>query len=65
MQKELDAASIDLLTVLQEGAIRMQDSRLNPLLILDLFDDGLVEISTKDASLSITGKGRYLVEHNA
>jgi hypothetical protein len=62
MHRELDAASIDLLTVLQTGTMRMQDSRVNPLLVLDLFDDGLVEVDAKDASLSLTAEGRRVAE---
>lgn len=65
MTHALDAASIDLLEVLQDGAMRMQDSRVNPLLVLDLFDDGLVEVDSKDASLSLTSKGRGLIETRA
>ncbi len=65
MTHALDAASIDLLEVLQDGAMRMQDSRVNPLLVLDLFDDGLVEVDSKDASLSLTSKGRGLIEIRA
>jgi hypothetical protein len=65
MTHALDAASIDLLEVLQDGAMRMQDSRVNPLLVLDLFDDGLVEVDSKDASLSLTAKGRCLIQTHA
>lgn len=64
MHRELDAASIDLLTVLQAGTMRMQDSRVNPLLVLDLFDDGLVEVDAKDASLSLTAEGRRVAENH-
>jgi hypothetical protein len=38
---------------------------VNPLLVLDLFDDGLVEVDSKDASLSLTAKGRGLIQTHA
>lgn len=65
MLNALDAASIDLLTVLQSGAMRMKDGRVDPLLVLDLSDDGLVDMNSRDASVSITDKGRSAIANTA
>jgi hypothetical protein len=60
MTHALNAASIDLLEF-RNGTMRMQDSRVNPLLVLDLCDDGLVEVDSQRASLSLAAKGRCFI----
>ena len=59
----LAAASIDLLSILlRDGGLAAKDKRVDPLIAVDLMDHGYLSISIRDASLSITDKGRHVLD---
>jgi hypothetical protein len=59
----LTQASVDLLSLLlRDDGLPAKDKRVDPLAALDLMDEGYLSISVRDASLSLTDKGRYFLE---
>ncbi|VVT02663.1 hypothetical protein [Rhizobium sp. EC-SD404] len=59
----LTPASVDLLSLLlRDGGLPAKDKRVDPMTAVDLMDEGYLSISIRDASLSLTDKGRHFLD---